>query len=182
MPASLSAIERYSADHLLEGAAHWSALHTAWTTHFGRVRHETEGLNWLGAGGEGAWRQSVRDEDTAHGAAMVARAAGSNAKSAAATLMFLKQTVLDHVQAARANGFRVNDDLSVQDTAKSYPSIAIAAARQHQAQLHATDIGCATQELLAHDAQIAAVLHSHGTALDAMQFCDGQPLGGSLRP
>lgn len=178
MPVSLSAIERYSADHLLDGAAYWSASHTAWTTHFGRVRQETQGLNWHGAGGDGAWRQSVRDESTAHGAAMVAGAAGSSAKAAAATLMFLKQTVLDHVQTARANGFRVNDDLSVQDTVKSYPSIAIAAARQQEAQRHAADIGCATTELLAHDAQVAAMLHSHGTALDAMQFCDGQPLGG----
>ena len=180
MPASLSAIERYSADHLLQGEAYWSASHTAWTTHFGRVRHETQGLNWQGAGGEGAWVQSVRDEDTAYNAAMVARAAGSTARSAAETLMFLKQTVLGHVDAARANGFRVNDDLSVQDTVKSYPSVAIAAARQQQAQLHAADIGCATQELLTHDAQVAAMLHSHGAALEAVQFADGQTIGGYL--
>jgi hypothetical protein len=180
MPVSLNAIKRYSANHLINGVPYWSASSAAWTTHFGRARQEIQALNWQGAGGEGAWLQSVRDENTAHAAAMIAHAARSTAQTAAATLMFLRQTVLGHVDAARANGFEVNDDLSVQDRARSYLSASIAVMRQRQAEAHAADIGCAAQELLSYDAQVAAMLQGHGTALHAVQFADRRSIGGYL--
>jgi hypothetical protein len=176
MPASLSAIQRYNADHLLEGAAYWSAAYTSWTTHFSLARHETQGLNWEGPGGEGALVQSARDEGTAYDAAMVAQAAHSTAQTSAATLMLLKQNVLGHIETAQAAGFQVNDDLSVQDTMTSYPNASFAITRQRLAEVYAADIGFAAQELVAHDAQVAATLQGHGAALQAVQFADGTPI------
>jgi hypothetical protein len=177
MPASLSAIQRYNVDHLLEGATYWESSHQAWITHFSGARQEVQGLGWQGPGGEGALVQSVRDENTAYDAAMVAQAAGASAQTSAASLMFLKQTVLGYVEAAQAAGFEVNDDLSVQDTMRTYPNASMAIARQRQAEIHAADIGYAAQALQAHDAQVAATLQAHSAALQAVQFADGHPIG-----
>jgi hypothetical protein len=151
MVPTLSQIEAYSTDHLVEAADHWDGLADRWEDAHWKVRDQAHVLDWQGA------------------AADLLRSTSRIARQQAGELDHLRNSVLYAVEDAHNAGFLVGEDFSVTDTRTSRTAAELT-ARQAQAQVFAADIRGRAGALVGADTTVAADLSSAAAGIGDNSF------------
>jgi len=168
MVPTLSQIEAYSTDHLVDAADHWDRLADRWEDAHWQVRNEAHSLNWEGSAGDAVRARTIADYTVAAQRADQLRTAAGIARQQAGELERLRNRILYAVGDAEDAGFDVGEDLSVNDIrAARNPAELI--ARQSQAQAFAVDIRQRAITLIGLDSDVAGSLTaSAGSVGDAL--------------
>ena len=156
---TLSQIEAYSTEHLVDAADHWDSLADRWEDAHWQVRNQAHVLDWQGAAADALRARTTSDYTVASGQADQLRSTSRIARQQAGELDHLRNSVLYAVEDAHNAGFTVGDDFSVTDTRASRTA-AEQAARQAQAQVFAADIRGRAGALVVADTTVAADLSS----------------------
>ena len=159
MVPTLSQIEAYSTDHLVDAADHWDRLADRWEDAHWQVRNQAHGLAWQGAAADALRERTMSDYTVASSQADQLRSTARIARQQAGGLDQLRNRVLYAVGDAHDAGFIVGEDLSVTDTRTSRTAAELA-ARQAQAQVFAADIRGRAGALVGGDTTVAADLSS----------------------
>jgi hypothetical protein len=157
MIPTLSQIEAYTTDHLVDAADHWDSLADSWEDAHWQVRNEAHGLDWQGDAGDALRARTASDYTVARDHAEQLRATSRIARQQAGELERLRNQVLYAVEDAHNAGFAVGEDLSVTDTRTSRTTAELA-ARQAQAQVFAADIRSRAGALVGADTAVASNL------------------------
>jgi hypothetical protein len=169
MIPTLSQIEAYSTDHLVEAADHWDGLADRWEDAHWQVRYQAHGLDWQGAAADALRARTVSDYTVASGQADQLRATSRIARQQAGELDHLRNSVLYAVEDAHNAGFVVGEDFSVIDT-RAGRTAAELAARQAQAQAFAADIRGRAGALVGADTAVAADLSGAAAGIGDNSF------------
>lgn len=167
---TLTQIKAWRADHLDTAAEEWSARTQAWERAYDTVLHEVlqpGGTSWDGAAAEAAAQRVTADRRAVLGAADSLNRALTIARSGAADIRSAQQAALDSIRSAGADGFDVEDDLTIVDTTMSPTS---ARGREAIAVRHADRIWKAAETLVATDRTVANRLTDAIKALESLQF------------
>ena len=159
MVSTLSQIEAYSTDHLVEAADHWDKLADRWEDAHWQIRNQAQVLDWQGAAAEALRARTTSDYTIASGQADQLRSTSRIARQQAGELDHLRNSVLYAVEDAHNAGFIVGEDFSVTDIRTSRTAAELA-ARQAQAQVFAADIRGRAGALVGADTAVAADLSS----------------------
>ncbi|SPM43627.1 transmembrane protein [Mycobacterium numidiamassiliense] len=177
MAPTLSQLESWDTDHLINAATYWTTTANKWEDTFAQVRIQSQTMGWDGQGGDalrartGADLTSVTTQaDQLRNAAQVARTGASNISAA-------QRQALYAVEDAQNAGFQVGEDLSVTDT-RSSGSAAEQAARQAQAQTFAANINQRAAQLLGVETETSGQLTTAAGSVGAMNFA-GAPKSGA---
>lgn len=163
---TLSQINGWDVTHLEDAAAQWNKVADIWEDAYYNVRVEVM------TPGDTEWMSAAADEAQAHAdheyRRVVNVADALRAKAVAATngardLASAKTAVLAEVNAATADGFSVEEDLSVHDTALATMMLP---DRQALARAHQGAITAKAGELAALDKAVAAQLTPNVGGLD----------------
>ncbi len=141
MVLTLSQVQAWSTEHLIEAATYWSKTADQWEDVFLQMRNQSHTLVWEGAGGDALRQRTGADLAIVSTKADELRQASKIARDGAGTIGIAQRRVLHAVEDAHNAGFTVGEDFSVTDIRTSRSS-AEQAARQAQAQAQAlaTDI------------------------------------------
>jgi hypothetical protein len=169
MIPTLSQIEAYSTDHLVEAADHWDGLADRWEDAHWQVRYQAHGLDWQGAAADALRARTVSDYTVASGRADQLRGTSRIARQQAGELDHLRNSVLYTVEDAHNAGFVVGEDFSVTDTRTSRTAVELA-ARQAQAQDFAADIRGRVGALVGADTAVAADLSTAAAGVGDNSF------------
>jgi hypothetical protein len=169
MVPTLSQIEAYTTDHLVDAADHWDGLADRWEDAHWQVRYQAHGLDWQGAAADALRARTASDYTVASGHADQLRSTSRIARQQAGELDHLRNSVLYAVEDARNAGFIVGEDLSVTDTRTSRTAAELA-ARQAQAQVLAADIRGRAGALVGADTIVAADLSSAAAGIGDNSF------------
>ena len=169
MVPTLSQIEAYTTDHLVEAADHWDSLADRWEDAHWQVRNQAHVLDWQGAAADTLRARTVSDCAVAGGQADQLRGTSRIARQQAGELDHLRNSVLYAVEDAHKAGFIVGEDFSVTDTRTSR-TVAELAARQAQAQVFAADIRGRAGALVGADTTVAADLSSAAAGIGDNSF------------
>lgn len=156
MPATLSQIQAWSTEHLIDAAAYWTQTADRWEDAFLTMRNQAHAITWHGAGGDALRQRTGADVSVVSGKASQLRQAAGIARNGASDISAAQRRVLYGVEDAQNAGFTVGEDLSVTDTRGTSP--AERAARQAQAEAFAADIRSRAEQLEAADAKAAGQL------------------------
>lgn len=157
MPATLSQIQAWNTEHLVNAAGYWSKTADHWEDVFLQMRNQSYSLPWQGAGGDGLRQRTGADLPIVSSKADQLRQAAGIARNGASDISAAQQRVLYAVEDAQNAGFNVGEDLSVTDTrASSTP--AEPAARHAQAQAFAGEIRARAEQLEGADLKVAREL------------------------
>src|SRR5271156_514891 len=154
MVPTLSQIETYTTDHLVDAADHWDGLADRWEDAHWQVRNQAHVLDWQGAAADALRARTVSDYTLS----------SSIARQRAGELDQLRNRVLYAVEDAHNAGFIVGEDLSVSDTRTSGTAAELA-ARQAQAQIFVADIRSRAGALVGADTSVAGDLSSAGAGV-----------------
>lgn len=169
MVPTLSQIEAYSTDHLVDAADHWDRLADRWEDAHWQVRNQAHVLDWQGAAADALRARTASDYTVASGQADQLRGTSRVARQQAGELDHLRNSVLYAVEDAHNAGFLVGDDFSVTD-ARTSRTAAELAARQAQAQVFAADIRGRAGALVGADTTVAADLSSAAAGIGDNSF------------
>lgn len=156
MPATLSQIEAWSTEHLIDAAAYWTQTADRWEDAFLTMRNQAQSITWHGAGGDALRQRTGADVSVVSGKADQLRQAAGIARNGASDISAAQRRVLYGVEDAQNAGFTVGEDLSVIDTRSTSP--AERATRQAQAEAFAADIRLRAEQLDAADAKVSGQL------------------------
>jgi hypothetical protein len=156
---TLSQIEAYSTDHLVDAADHWNSLADRWEDAHWQVRNQAHVLDWQGAAADALRARTTSDYTVASGQADQLRNTSRIARQQAGVLNQLRNSVLYAVEDAHNAGFIVGEDFSVTDGQTSRTAAELA-ARQAQAQVFAADIRGRAGALVGTDTTVAGDLAS----------------------
>jgi hypothetical protein len=166
---TLSQIEAYSTDHLVDAADHWDSLADRWENAHWQVRNQAHVLDWQGAAADALRARTVSDYTIANGQADQLRSTSRIARQQAGVLDQLRNRVLYAVEDAHNAGFSVGEDFSVTDS-RAGRTAAELAARQAQAQVFAADIRSRAAALVAADTSVAGDLSTAAAGVGATGF------------
>jgi len=169
MVPTLSQIEAYTTDHLVDAADHWDGLADRWEDAHWQVRYQAHGLDWQGAAADALRARTASDYTVASGQADQLRGTSRIARQQAGELDHLRNSVLYAVEDAHNAGFLVGEDFSVTD-ARTSRTAAELAARQAQAQVFAADIRGRAGALVGADTTVAADLSSAAAGIGDTGF------------
>lgn len=156
MPATLSQIQAWSTEHLIDAAAYWTQTADRWEDAFLTMRNQAQSITWHGAGGDALRQRTAADVSVVSGKADVLRQAAGIARNGASDISAAQRRVLYGVEDAQNAGFTVGEDLSVTDTRSTSP--AERATRQAQAEAFAADLRLRAQQLDGAEAKVAGQL------------------------
>jgi hypothetical protein len=159
---TLSQINDWDVQHLVDAAAHWTKTADLWEETFHSAWQSTlrpGGTEWGGEAADSAqdltWRDLVRVRGSAESLRTVARIAHTGAES----LCDVKRLALNAIDDARSHGFVVDEDLSVSappDRTDGHPLMMLRTAADEDA----ADIKHFAANLVALDHDIARRLHN----------------------
>lgn len=152
-------------------AAHWSGLAEQWEDAFVFIAERTPfpgGVLWEGTGAAAAVSRTTADRQVVSGIATQLYAAARTAREGAEDVDGARQLALETVEAARAAGFTVREDLSV--VAPRGSGLLNDASLQSTARQWALDIRSRAEELVAVDAEVGAGITAALSGLGAAQF------------
>ena len=156
---TLSQIEAYSTEHLVDAADHWDRLADRWEDAHWQVRNQAHVLDWQGAAADALRARTASDYTVASGQADQLRSTSRIARQQAGVLNQLRNSVLYAVEDAHNAGFIVEEDFSVTDSRTSGTAAELA-VRQAQAQVFAADIRGRAGALIGADTSVAGDLAS----------------------
>jgi hypothetical protein len=159
MVPTLSQIEAYSTDHLVDAADHWDRLADRWEDAHWQVRNQAHVLAWQGAAADALRERTISDYTVVSSQADQLRSTSRIARQQAGDLDQLRNRVLYAVEDAHNAGFVVGEDFSVTDSQTSRTAAELA-ARQAQAQVFAADIRGRAVALVGADTSVAGDLSS----------------------
>ncbi|GAB4931255.1 hypothetical protein [Mycobacterium avium] len=191
MPATLSQIEAWSTEHLIEAAAYWSETADRWEDAYLTMRNQSHSITWHGAGGDALRDRTQADLSVVSSKADQLRQAAGIARNGASDIGAAQRRVLYGVEDAQNAGFAVGEDLSVTDTHNTSP--AERAARQAQAEAFAADIRLRAEQLESADGKVAGQLAAATAGLGGSGFtpattpnhgapADNRTSGGQTQP
>jgi hypothetical protein len=169
MIPTLSQIEAYSTDHLVDAADHWDRLADRWEDAHWQVRNQAHVLAWRGAAADALRERTISDYTVVSSQADQLRGASRIARQQAGELDQLRNRVLYAVEDAHNAGFVVGEDFSVTDSRTSRTAAELA-ARQAQAQVFAADIRGRAGVLVGGDTTVAADLSSAAAGIGDTGF------------
>lgn len=169
MIPTLSQIQAYTTDHLVDAADHWDGLADLWEDTHWQVRNQAHVLDWQGAAADALRARTASDYTVASGQADRLRSTSRVARQQAGELDHLRNGVLYAVEDAHNAGFIVGEDFSVTDTRTSRTAAELA-ARQAQAQVFAADIRGRAGALVGADTTVAADLSSAAAGIGDNSF------------
>lgn len=181
MVATLSQIQAWSTEHLVDAAGHWTTTANQWEDAFIRIRNQSYSLTWKGDGGDGLRQQTSADLAIVSGKADQLRQAASIARSGASAISAAQRSVLYGVEDAQNAGFQVGEDLSVTDTRTSRTATE-QAARQAQAQAFAADLRTRTEQLVGTEHRVAGELSATTADVGTLGFAQtAAPNGNGIQ-
>jgi hypothetical protein len=157
MIPTLSQVEAYTTDHLVDAAEYWDHLADHWEDAHWQVRNQAHALDWQGVGGDALRARTASDYTVASNHADQLRSTSRIARQQAGELERLRDRVLYTVEDAYNAGFTIGEDLSLTDTQPSRTTAELA-ARQAQAQVFAADIRSRAGALVVADTEVAGNL------------------------
>jgi hypothetical protein len=175
MIPTLSQIEVYTTDHLVDAADHWDGLADRWEDAHWQVRNQAHALDWQGVAGDALRARTASDYIVAADHADLPRGTSRIARQQAGELQRLRNRVLYAVDDAHNAGFTVGEDLSVTDTRTSRTTAELA-ARQAQAQVFAADIRSRAGALVGADTEVAGNLTAAAAGVGTTPFIEKPPI------
>ena len=169
MVPTLSQIEAYTTDHLVDAADHWDSLADRWVDAHWQGRNQAHVLDWDGAAADALRARTASDYTVASSQADQLRSTSRIARQQAGELAHLRNRVLYAVEDAQNAGFIVGEDFSVTDTRTSRTAVELA-ARQAQAQVFAADIRGRAGALVGADTSVAGDLSSAAAGIGDAGF------------
>lgn len=166
---TLSQIEAWDVTHLHEAAEHWTTVADAWLQTFTGVREQLAASGWEGQARDAAVDRADGDLMQMRGAAWRLQDAATVARAGASDLTAAKQRVLSAVDDARAAGFEVREDLTVNAYVRGRP-VAQAMALQPQANALTAEIRAAAAGLAELDQQVATKITSATAGVHGFTF------------
>ncbi|CQD21917.1 transmembrane protein [Mycobacterium europaeum] len=86
MPATLSQIEAWSTEHLIDAAAYWTQTADRWEDAFLTMRNQAQSITWHGAGGDALRQRTGADLSVVSGKADLLRQAAGIARNGASDI------------------------------------------------------------------------------------------------
>lgn len=172
MPATLSQIQAWSTEHLIDAATYWTQTADRWEDAFLTMRNQAQSIIWHGAGGDALRQRTAADVSVVTGKADQLRQAAGIARNGASDISAAQRRVLYGVEDAQNAGFTVGEDLSVTDTRSTSP--AERAARQAQAEAFAADLRLRAEQLDAADTKVSGQLTAATAGLSGGGFAPAQ--------
>jgi hypothetical protein len=174
----LSEVQAWDTQHLTTAAQRWADTATRWEGGFAEVVRQSftpGGSAWEGSAATAAQGRAVADRTQVNRVAERLRTVAADARSGAAELSAARQRVLSAVDATRAAGFEVLNDLTV-TYLDDGTSAATAAARRAQAESLAQDLWRRAADLAAIDRDVAQRITASSREIHSLSF--GPGLGG----
>ena len=169
MAPTLSQLQAWDTDHLINAATYWTNTANRWEDSFTQVRNQSNTMGWEGQGGEALRTRTGGDLATVSTRADQLRNAAQVARTGASNISAAQRRALYAVEDAENEGFQVGEDLSVNDTRTSR-TVAEHAARQAQAQAFAGDINQRAAQLLAVETDTSGQLTAAAGNVGSMTF------------
>lgn len=169
---SLPLVQSATFTHLTDAADSWAKTAELWESAFTEVRDATlrpGGTDWEGAGAEAAQDRTDRDVVPVRAAASQLREAASIARHGAGQMEANQRAVLQAVDDARADGFRVGGDYTVTDT-QNGGTLGDRVARRTVALSHSHYIRHQLSMFARADADIASNIDAATRGLDKIWF------------
>ncbi|BBZ09589.1 hypothetical protein MDOR_37580 [Mycolicibacterium doricum] len=163
------AVEAWDVTHLHGAAEHWTTVADAWLQTFTGVREQLAASGWEGQARDAAVDRADGDLMQMRGAAWWLKDAATVARAGASDLTAAKQRVLSAVDDARAAGFEVREDLTVNAYVGGRP-VAQAMALQPQANALTAEIRAAAADLAEHDQQVATKITNATAGMHGFTF------------
>lgn len=171
MPATLSQIQAWSTEHLVDAAAYWTQTADRWEDAFLTMRNQAQSITWHGAGGDALRQRTGADLSVVTSKADLLRQAAGIARNGASDISAAQRRVLYGVEDAQNAGFTVGQDLSVTDTRSTSP--AERATRQAQAEAFAADLRLRAEQLEGADTKVSGQLTAATAGLTGGGFAAG---------
>lgn len=174
---SRSRIETWDTTHLEQAAARWRTTAAELEGYFEQLRQHVVapgGTEWEGDAKDAALDRATRNLNTVRAAGDIARSAADQAESGTADINAAKRDALQAISDAEADGYEVNEDLSVRDTRRV--DVSTMAARYTAAREHTDDISWRADQLVQTDSLAGRQLTAKATELDGIRF-DGETRG-----
>ncbi|OMC17181.1 hypothetical protein [Mycobacterium sp. SP-6446] len=168
MPATLSQIQAWSTEPLIDAAGYWTQTADRWEDAFVTMRNQSHSMSWQGAGGDALRERTGADLSVVSGKADQLRQAAGIARNGASDISAAQRRVLYGIEDAQNAGFTVGEDLSVTDTRST--TARERAARQAQAEAFATDIRLRAEQLEGADAKVASELTAAAGGVGSVGF------------
>lgn len=168
-----SEIENWDTSDLDNAATRWRLLAARSEELFAQHRHNIStagGTDWSGDARDAALDRINSDMRVVHHQGVTQREAANIAEDGSRDIQTAKHDVLNAIAAAEADGFRVDENLSVTDTRRA--DISTIAARHTSRQEHAEDIRWNTEHLLQADAYLGERLQAKADELEGIRFTD----------
>ncbi|OMC14958.1 hypothetical protein [Mycobacterium sp. SP-6446] len=176
MPPTLSQLQAWDTDHLINAATYWTTAADQWEDAFTQIRNQSHTMGWDGEGGDALRTRAAGDLKTVSAKADQLRNAARIARTGASNISAAQRQALYAVEDAQRAGFRVGEDLSVTDTRTSR-NAAEAAARQAQAQTFAANINARAAQLLGVETDTSGQITTAAGDVGATNFT-GAPAKG----
>src|SRR6201998_1664370 len=170
---SVSQIHAWDTAHLEDAATHWSSRASEWEDAFAEVHQRVlfpGGTPWWGTGAEAAFLRTGTDKAAVVGIADSLHTAAAAAREGVDDIGWAKQSAIQTVEHAQAQGFTVGEDLSVTDRSLNGLSPAARAARQLHSEALAADIRAQAQNLMAVDTQVATRISTAIAGLKRVEY------------
>jgi hypothetical protein len=165
MVLTLSQLQAWDTDHLINAAAYWTNTADRWHDTFTQVNSQAHAMEWEGRGGDALRTRTGGDLATVSAKADVLRNVAQVARTSASNISAAKRQALYAVEDAQNAEFTVEEDLSLTDR-YYYTDPVERAARQAEADQLATVIYQRATALLNAEAQASAQLTSAAGALN----------------
>lgn len=170
MSLTRSEITGWDVSYLDDAATRWRAAADESDGLFEQYRQTVCDADWTGTGRDAAYNRVSSDTRVVQSQSEVQRAAATIAQSSASDQRGAVQKALDAIAEAEADGFQVNEDLSVRD-GRRY-DITTIMARNKAASEHAENIQWTAKQLLEADSLVGQRLQEAATELDGIRFGD----------
>lgn len=116
---TLSQIQSWDVEHLIDAANHWEATADRWDSAFGDIWQQSIDMDWQGAANDALMDRTTADKTLVAGKSEPLREAAKIARVGAGDIDAAKRAALYKVDDTREAGFMVGEDLSVTDTRSS---------------------------------------------------------------
>src|ERR1700730_13173478 len=166
---TLSQIQAWDVDHLIEAAEHWHSTADRWESVYGQVWQQAIGMDWHGQARDALIDRTTADRAMVSSKADQLREASLTARKGAGDISGAQRSVLYKIDDAHQAGFVVSEDLSLADTHRPR-SAAGRAPRQALAQSFAADIRSRAALLLAADSEVGAKLTATAGDVGSVNF------------
>lgn len=166
---SLSQIQAWDVDHLIEAAAHWDSTAERWERVYGEVWQQSLGMDWQGQARDAVVDRTTTDRAIVTQKSDQLRDAALTARKGAGDISAAQRSVLYKVDDAHQAGFVVGEDLSLADTQRSRNAAELA-ARQAQAQALSADLRSRAAQLVAADGEVGTKLTATAGDVSSLTF------------